>query len=99
MIIGVWLTKEVYCDRKKLSLQDSLKIVNHSQTGFNWGYAGSGPAQLAAAILAHYKSASYARNWYQALKSDIIAQLPQNNFSIADTVIEDWIQRHKGETL
>jgi hypothetical protein len=27
-------------------------IVNHSPTGFEWGYGGSGPAQLALAILA-----------------------------------------------
>lgn len=28
------------------------EIRNHSPDGFNWGYAGSGPAQLALAILA-----------------------------------------------
>ncbi len=28
-----------------------LQHVNHSPTGFNWGYYGSGPAQLAFAIL------------------------------------------------
>ena len=29
----------------------SLAIRNHSPDGFSWGYAGSGPAQLALAIL------------------------------------------------
>ena len=29
-----------------------LDIDNHSPTGFEWGYGGSGPAQLALAILA-----------------------------------------------
>jgi len=29
-----------------------LDLVNHSPTGFEWGYGGSGPAQLALAILA-----------------------------------------------
>jgi hypothetical protein len=29
-----------------------LDLCNHSPTGFEWGYAGSGPAQLALAILA-----------------------------------------------
>lgn len=29
-----------------------LDLSNHSPTGFEWGYAGSGPAQLALAILA-----------------------------------------------
>lgn len=27
------------------------EIANHSPTGFEWGYSGSGPAQLALAIL------------------------------------------------
>jgi len=31
-------------------------LMNHSPDGFNWGYGGSGPAQLALAILAdHFK--------------------------------------------
>jgi hypothetical protein len=28
-------------------------LANHSPTGFEWGYQGSGPAQLAVAMLAH----------------------------------------------
>lgn len=31
-----------------------LEEVNHSPTGFEWGYRGSGPAQLAYAILRSY---------------------------------------------
>lgn len=34
-----------------LSPAPSQKIWNHSPDGFNWGYAGSGPAQLALALL------------------------------------------------
>ncbi len=30
-----------------------LDIYNHSPTGFEWGYLGSGPAQLSLALLAH----------------------------------------------
>jgi Family of unknown function (DUF6166) len=29
-----------------------LDLFNHSPTGFDWGYGGSGPAQLALALLA-----------------------------------------------
>ena len=32
----------------QLSLEKSLKVVDHSPDGFQWGYNGSGPAQLAA---------------------------------------------------
>lgn len=34
--------------RRPLPLR--LDLVNHSPTGFAWGYCGSGPAQLALAI-------------------------------------------------
>jgi hypothetical protein len=34
------------------ALRLRLDLANHSPTGFEWGYAGSGPAQLALAILA-----------------------------------------------
>jgi len=38
------------------------KVRNHSPDGFEWGYAGSGPAQLALAILcAHYAVPPSAR--------------------------------------
>lgn len=33
------------------SLNPRLDLFNHSPTGFEWGYGGSGPAQLALAIL------------------------------------------------
>ena len=35
----------------QLSLEKSLQVVDHSPDGFQWGYTGSGPPQLAAAIL------------------------------------------------
>ena len=35
-------------------LDPRLDLWNHSPTGFQWGYGGSGPAQLALALLADY---------------------------------------------
>ena len=37
-----------------LDPKPSQKIWNHSPTGFEWGYGGSGPAQLALALLLDY---------------------------------------------
>ena len=34
-----------------LSPEPSLQVYNHSPAGFSWGYHGSGPAQLALALL------------------------------------------------
>jgi hypothetical protein len=48
---------EVYVirdDGKQYPLPLYTQIRNHSPTGFEWGYNGSGPAQLALAILADH---------------------------------------------
>lgn len=39
---------------KPARLDSRTDLFNHSPTGFEWGYGGSGPAQLALAILAHH---------------------------------------------
>lgn len=47
----------VYCralpdgEWKQLSPEPSQRLHNHSPNGFQWGYGGSGPAQLALALL------------------------------------------------
>ena len=35
-------------------LNPRLDLWSHSPTGFEWGYGGSGPAQLALALLADH---------------------------------------------
>lgn len=57
----------VTVDGKPLPLR--LDLRNHSPTGFSWGYNGSGPAQLALAILAdHLGSDAAALSLYQGFK-------------------------------
>jgi len=67
--------------RTKL-LDPRYDLWNHSPTGFTWGYAGSGPAQLALAILADYFGAkpggkALANALYQSFKFAVIVALPQ----------------------
>jgi len=40
--------------RTKLTPERSLELADHSPSGFEWGYGGSGPAQLALALLLDY---------------------------------------------
>lgn len=52
----------------------SQRIYNHSTTGFEWGYAGSGPAQLALAIIYDFTgSQTDAVLYYQRFKSAVVA--------------------------
>lgn len=54
-------------------------LVNHSPDGFEWGYAGSGPAQLALAISADIYGDEIARQIYQRLKDRIICRLTSDH--------------------
>lgn len=54
----------------------SLDLVNHSPTGIEWGYAGSGPAQLVCGLLLdHYDDDQFAREHYIAFRNRVISQL------------------------
>jgi len=54
----------------------SLALVNHSPSGFEWGYGGSGPAQLALALLLDYTGdEAFALDHYQAFKTEVVSQL------------------------
>lgn len=59
-------------------LPPRLDLRNHSPTGFGWSYGGSGPSQLALAILADFLQDDLkALAIYQPFKWRIVAQLPQ----------------------
>jgi hypothetical protein len=76
-------SRRVWLDGKELLPGPSQKVWNHSPDGFNWGYGGSGPAQLALAVfLALTRDKSVAMVVYQGFKWDIIAKLPQADFDV-----------------
>ena len=59
-----------------LDLKPSQQLRNHSPSGYEWGYEGSGPAQLALAILLDFVGdEEVALNNYQAFKTEFIASL------------------------
>lgn len=63
---------------QSVPLRARLDIRNHSPTGFSWGYEGSGPAQLALAILVDlFDDIPWALHHYQEFKRKVIAAMPQ----------------------
>ncbi len=60
----------------RLSPLKSLRLRNHSPTGFEWGYGGSGPAQTALALLLDYtRDRDVALKLYQDFKSKFVASM------------------------
>ena len=61
-------------NRRECPLRLRLDLRNHSPTGFEWGYNGSGPAQLALALLADAsEDPATALRHYQEFKRDVVA--------------------------
>ena len=83
-ITGIAKTREVTFDGKRLDPGPSQKVRNHSPDGFAWGYEGSGPAQLALAILLEILPEPAALAHYQEFKRQWIADLPSNEDFILD---------------
>ncbi len=83
----------VTVDGKPLNARHDLR--NHSPDGFNWGYGGSGPAQLALAILAEEFDDPFALANYQRFKRDVVAQLDQAKaWDMTSRMIRDWASEY-----
>jgi len=96
-IRGEWRTRTVWIDGVRLSPTASQRVWNHSPDGFNWGYGGSGPAQLALAILlAAGVECDDAVRLHQRFKWDVIAPLPQASFEV-DVDLVGWLARVRTE--
>ena len=86
----VELTDDDYTTQ--LSLEKSLQVVDHSPDGFQWGYQGSGPSQLAAAILNEVtEDPEITREYYELFKHDHVSQWA-DDFEINEFQVRDWLR-------
>ena len=73
---------------------DNEVTPNHSPDGFQAGYGGSGPAQLAFALVAAAVSVQAAKDHYQQFKDDVVAGLDEDEWQLDATyiqvVVEDY---------
>jgi hypothetical protein len=88
--------------REKEELEDGIgrtvrvsgiarKYVVHSPDGFEWGYGGSGPADLALNILARFLPAADAWDLHHAFKREFVATLPRQGGVILAKSVRQWI--------
>jgi hypothetical protein len=70
-------------------LNPRFDLRNHSPTGFEWGYHGSGPAQLALALLADcLQNDAIALDLYQNFKRVIVANMERDGWALSDKQIK-----------
>ena len=71
-----------------------LDLRNHSPSGFEWGYAGSGPAQLSLALAADVLADDdQAQAIYQDLKFKVIGRLPHVQWTLTEDQLRQAIQQ------
>ena len=82
----------VYRNDALLDPKPSQKLYNHSPDGFNWGYEGSGPAQLALALLLDATGdTNIALSYHQSFKRDVVAKWGKR-WHITDKDIKTWLK-------
>lgn len=69
-----------------------LDVWSHSPTGFEWGYNGSGPAQLALALLLDLTGANMlSLHYYQRFKREVVALLPYEGWILDGSEALAWL--------
>jgi hypothetical protein len=103
---GGCIVEVVENDRRR-PLPLRLDLFNHSPTGFEWGYQGSGPAQLALALLADVLDVPpHRRGWldegspgqravklHQLFKRAIVTYLPHDQWLLNESDVREFVDR------
>jgi Family of unknown function (DUF6166) len=85
--VEVWVVKPT----KRTRLEPRRDVWDHSPTGFEWGYGGSGPAQLALALLLDaLQDVDLAIELHQLFKWERVAALPREWWAIDRQAIVNW---------
>jgi Family of unknown function (DUF6166) len=85
-------TVGVFCNDVYLDPKRSQRVWNHSPDGFEWGYGGSGPAQLALAILLEHTTADMALNLHQEFKCDFVCRFPHHGWVLRSREVRAWLK-------
>lgn len=67
---------------EELSLEESLEHIQKSPTGFNWGYGGSGPSQLAFEMCRKLYGKKVASHAFQVFNWKYIAEIKTHEFDM-----------------
>ncbi len=88
----------------RLTPERSLELANHSPSGFEVGHCGSGPAQLALALLLDYTGdEDVALAHYTAFKNIVVNQLdctrPEGCWRLTGTDIKEALRGLSDEAV
>jgi hypothetical protein len=84
--------RRVFINGEELLPRRSQKVLNHSPDGFSWGYGGSGPSQLALAILLVFYGEGIALKNHQNFKWKVIAGLDVDKDFDIDVDLSNYLK-------
>ncbi len=87
--VGVPVVMKQVDDLEPTPLNPRTDLRMHADD-FEWRYQGSGPRQLALAILADVLGDEAGLELSQKYKQDVIAKLPWEGFVITAAAVEQW---------
>jgi hypothetical protein len=65
-------------------------LLSASPSGPEWGYGGSGPAQLAVALLADAFDDEFACDHYQRFNREVVSELPEEGWTLTKQGLNTW---------
>ena len=69
--------------------------VRHSSSGIEWGYAGSGPADLARSVLLALTDEATAERLYQGFKAEVVARVPYAGGLLQAADVRAWLDANR----
>jgi hypothetical protein len=66
-------------------------VPRHSPSGIEWGYVGSGPADLARSVLLALTHEATAEALYQWFKADVVARVPRAGGVLRAADVRAWV--------
>lgn len=80
-------------------LNPAYHLRNHSPTGFQWGYGGSGPAQLALALLLDVTGdPETALQYYQRFKGEVVSHQRSDEWRLSEGAVAYWVRLQQAFT-
>ena len=67
--------------------------ARHSPTGIEWGYGGSGPADLALSVLLALTDEQAANALYHRFKHEVVAAVPEDGGVLRAADVRRWVKR------
>ena len=88
--------ERLFVDGVEITPGESLTLVNHSPSGFAWGYSGRGADQTALAICLYiFQNTDVAKAIYQPFKAQFVQQWPlaqpfNQEINITNFLLDHW---------